>query len=175
MHTMNWRLSPNQIVYTMNHAEDDVIMVNYEFLPLLEAIRDKLTTVKKIILLTDDDTKPETKLNIDIEYEEMLRDASPTYEFPDFDENTRATIFYTTGTTGLPKGVYFSHRQLVLHTITFAAMLGCYESVGRFRSNDTYMPLTPMFHAHAWGASRILRQCLPSSRSTRANMNRKFS
>ncbi len=151
MHTMNWRLSPEQILYTMNHAEDDVVMINAEFLPLLEAIWDKLTTVKKVILLTDDDTKPETKLPIDIEYEEMLQDASPLYDFPDFDENTRATIFYTTGTTGLPKGVYFSHRQLVLHTICTAMMVGCYDSIGRFRSDDVYMPLTPMFHAHAWG------------------------
>jgi fatty-acyl-CoA synthase len=151
MHTMNWRLSPEQIVYTMNHAEDDVVMVNSEFLPLLEAVRDKLTTVKKIILLTDEDTKPDTTLAIDIEYEEMLRAASPQYEFPDFDENTRATIFYTTGTTGLPKGVYFSHRQLVLHSLCTAMMVGSYESVGRFRSDDVYMPLTPMFHAHAWG------------------------
>jgi fatty-acyl-CoA synthase len=155
MHTMNWRLSPDQIVYTMNHAEDDIVFINSEFLPLLEAVWDKLKTVKKVVLLTDDEIKPDTKLNIDIEYEEMLRDALPTYDFPDFDENTRATIFYTTGTTGLPKGVYFSHRQLVLHTITFSAMLGCYESVGRFRSNDVYMPLTPMFHAHAWGIPYI--------------------
>jgi fatty-acyl-CoA synthase len=151
MHTMNWRLSPDQILYTMNHAEDDVVMINSEFLPLLEAIWDKLETVKKVILLTDEDTKPETRIDIDIEYEEMLRDASPTYDFPDFDENTRATIFYTTGTTGLPKGVYFSHRQLVLHTICTAMMVGSYDSVGRFRGDDVYMPLTPMFHAHAWG------------------------
>lgn len=151
MHTMNWRLSPDQIQYTMNHAEDDIVMINAEFLPLLESIWDKLTTVKKVILMTDDDTKPETKLPIDIEYEEMLQDASPLYDFPDFNENTRATIFYTTGTTGLPKGVFFSHRQLVLHTICTAMMLGCYDSIGRFRSDDVYMPLTPMFHAHAWG------------------------
>ena len=155
MHTMNYRLSPEQIVYTMNHAEDDVVFINSEFLPLLEAIRDKLTTVKKVVLLTDEDTKPETKLKIDIEYEEMLQEASATYDFPDLDENTRATTFYTTATTGLPKGVYFSHRQLVLHTMNFALMLGSYESVGRFRSTDVYMPLTPMFHAHAWGIPYI--------------------
>jgi len=103
------------------------------------------------VLLTDEDKKPATKLNIDIEYEEMLRGASPTYDFPDLDENTKATTFYTTATTGLPKGVYFSHRQLVLHTMCTALMVGSYESIGRFRSRDVYMPLTPMFHAHAWG------------------------
>ncbi len=151
LHTMNWRLSPEQMLYTMNHAEDDVVLINSDFLPILEEIRDKLTTVKKIVLLTDEDRKPATKLNIDIEYEEMLRGASPTYDFPDLDENTKATTFYTTATTGLPKGVYFSHRQLVLHTMCTALMVGSYESIGRFRSRDVYMPLTPMFHAHAWG------------------------
>ncbi|MBP8986046.1 MAG: AMP-binding protein, partial [Syntrophobacterales bacterium] len=151
LHTMNWRLSPEQILYTMNHAEDDVVLINSDFLPVLEEIWDKLTTVKKVVLLTDEDKKPATKLNIDIEYEEMLRGASPTYDFPDLDENTKATTFYTTATTGLPKGVYFSHRQLVLHTMCTALMVGSYESIGRFRSRDVYMPLTPMFHAHAWG------------------------
>lgn len=151
MHTMNWRLSPEQILYTMNHAEDDVILINSEFLPLLETIWDKLETVKKVIVLTDEEKIPETKIKIDMEYEEMLKEASPDYDFPDFDENTRATLFYTTGTTGLPKGVYFSHRQLMLHCMSEAMSIGCYESPGRFRSNDVYMPLTPMFHVHAWG------------------------
>ncbi|MBN2514510.1 MAG: fatty acid--CoA ligase [Deltaproteobacteria bacterium] len=151
MHTMNWRLSPEQIIYTMNHAEDDVVLINAEFLPLLEAVWDHLKTVKKVVVLTDDKTIPETKIPIDIEYEDMLKDASPEFDFQDFDENTQATIFYTTGTTGLPKGVYFSHRQLVLHSLSEAITMGSYESIGRFRSNDIYMPLTPMFHAHAWG------------------------
>ncbi|NTW16509.1 MAG: fatty acid--CoA ligase [Syntrophaceae bacterium] len=151
LHTQNWRLSPEQILYTMNHAEDDVVLIHADFLPLLEAVKDKLTTVKKIILITDDDKKPDTKVPLDMEYEEMLRGASPYYDFPDLDENTRATTFYTTGTTGLPKGVSFSHRQLVLHTQGGLIGLSAYESPARFRSNDVYMPLTPMFHVHAWG------------------------
>jgi fatty-acyl-CoA synthase len=151
LHTQNWRLSPEQILYTMNHAEDDVVLIHADFLPCLEAIKDKLTTVKKVVLITDDDNRPATKMNIDIEYEEMLRGASRHYDFPDFDEYTRATTFYTTGTTGAPKGVYFSHRQLVLHTQAVLIGLGAYESVARFRSNDVYMPITPMFHVHAWG------------------------
>ena len=151
LHTQNWRLSPEQILYTMNHAEDDVVLIHADFLPLLEAVMDKLTTVKKIVLITDDGQKPETKLHIDIEYEEMLQGTSPSYDFPDLDENTKATTFYTTGTTGLPKGVYFSHRQLVLHTQEALIALSAYESAGRFRSNDVYMPITPMFHVHAWG------------------------
>jgi len=151
IHTQNWRLSPEQILYTMNHAEDDVVLIHADFLPCLEAIKDKLTTVKKVVLITDDDQRPATKTNIDIEYEEMLRGASRHYDFPDLDEYTKATTFYTTGTTGAPKGVYFSHRQLVLHTQAVLIGLGAYESVARFRSNDVYMPITPMFHVHAWG------------------------
>jgi fatty-acyl-CoA synthase len=151
LHTQNWRLSPDQILYTMNHAEDDVVLIHADFLPILEEIKDKLTTVKKIILITDDGQKPDTKIPIDMEYEEMLQGASPSFDFPDLDENTRATTFYTTGTTGLPKGVYFSHRQLVLHTQAVLIAAGAYESPGRLRSNDVYMPITPMFHVHAWG------------------------
>jgi len=151
MHTMNWRLSPEQILYTMNHAEDEIVLINAEFLPLLEAVWDKLETVKKVVVLTDDGTIPTTKVRIDAEYEQLLTSGSPTYDFPDFDENTRATLFYTTGTTGFPKGVYFSHRQLMLHCISEMISTGCYESIGRFRSTDVYMPLTPMFHVHAWG------------------------
>ncbi|MEI7639024.1 MAG: AMP-binding protein, partial [Syntrophus sp. (in: bacteria)] len=110
MHTQNWRLSPEQVLYTMNHAEDKIVLIHQDFVPMLEAIWDKLTTVKKVILITDDGTKPESKIPFDTEYEEMLAGAASSYDFPDFDENTQATIFYTTGTTGLPKGVHFSHR-----------------------------------------------------------------
>ena len=85
----------------------------------------------------------------------MLAASSTSYVFPDFDENTRATTFYTTGTTGLPKGVYFTHRQLVLHTITLMAALASPVSGQRFHRGDVYMPLTPMFHVHAWGMPYI--------------------
>ncbi|MDQ5984425.1 MAG: Long-chain-fatty-acid--CoA ligase [Syntrophus sp. SKADARSKE-3] len=151
LHTQNWRLSPEQILYTMNHAEDKVVLIHTDFLPLLEAVWDKLTTVKKVILITDDGQRPASKITFDAEYEEMLAGASSSYDFPDFDENTRATTFYTTGTTGLPKGVFFSHRQLVLHTQSMMIFGGAYESIARFRSTDVYMPITPMFHVHAWG------------------------
>jgi fatty-acyl-CoA synthase len=89
------------------------------------------------------------------EYESLLARSASSYAFPDFDENTRATTFYTTGTTGLPKGVYFSHRQLVLHTITGMAALASPVSGQRFHRGDVYMPLTPMFHVHAWGMPYI--------------------
>jgi len=151
LHTQNWRLSPEQILYTMNHAEDDIVLIHKDFLPLLEAVRDKLETVKKFVLISDDDEKPDSKIVFDAEYEAMLASAPETYDFEDFDEHTRATTFYTTGTTGLPKGVYFSHRQLVLHAQSTLLMVGCYDSIGRLRSGDVYMPITPMFHVHAWG------------------------
>ena len=151
IHTMNWRLSPEQIIYTMNHAEDDLVIFHKEFLPILEQVREKLTTLKKIVLIAEDGEMPDTKLTIDGEYEELLSQASPDFDFPDLDEHTKASTFYTTGTTGLPKGVYFSHRQLVLHTLGLISIGKCYESPTAFSVRDVYMPLTPMFHVHAWG------------------------
>lgn len=151
LHTQNWRLSPEQILYTMNHAEDKVVIIHTDFLPILETIWDKLTTVKKVILISDTEQNPPTKIPWDGEYEKMVAQAKPMSEFPDFDENTRASTFYTTGTTGLPKGVYFSHRQLVLQCLIQHTATGAYDSKVRFRSQDVYMPLTPMFHVHAWG------------------------
>jgi fatty-acyl-CoA synthase len=151
LHTINYRLSPEQVLYTINHAEDKVIFVHRDFLPLVEGIADKITTVKKFIVLTDDGIVPPTPLTIAGDYESLLQQQSDSYDFPDFDENSVATTFYTTGTTGNPKGVHFSHRQLVLHTFGSATALGSYDSRCRFRSNDVYMPITPMFHVHAWG------------------------
>lgn len=151
LHTVNVRLSPEQLLYTINHAEDDVILINSEFLPLLEAIKDKLATVKQIVLLTDSGTSIPTSMVIDYEYEAMLHENPKEYSFPDFDENSIATTFYTTGTTGLPKGVYFTHRQLVLHTYGLVAALCGYDSQASLSSSDVYMPITPMFHVHAWG------------------------
>ncbi len=149
--TVNWRLSPEQIEYTMNHSGASVVIVHEDFLGLLEPIRDSLKTVKKIILISETDAKPQTTLALDAEYEEMLSAAPAEFDFPELDEDTRATTFYTTGTTGLPKGVYFSHRQLVLHTMSIGVTLGCFESPMRLSSTDVYMPITPMFHVHAWG------------------------
>jgi fatty-acyl-CoA synthase len=149
--TVNWRLSPDQIEYTMNHAEADVILINTDFLPLLGSIRDKLTSVKKIIILSDSDELPKTDVAYDREYEAFLACASPDFEFPDLDEDTKATTFYTTGTTGLPKGVYFTHRQIVLHAMSVCIAVSGHDSPLRFSTSDVYMPITPMFHVHAWG------------------------
>jgi len=151
LHMVNIRLSPEQILYTINHAEDDVILVNSDFLPVLEGIKDELRTVKKIIVMTDLPAPPETKVETAGEYEDLLGKAEDDFDFPDFDENTKATTFYTTGTTGAPKGVYFSHRHLVLHTLGVLTSLGSFKSQASFNSADVYMPITPMFHVHAWG------------------------
>ena len=120
LQTVNVRLSPEQILYTINHAEDDVLLVNAEFLPVLEAIRATLETVQDVRADDRRAARRRRRCRFAGEYEALLAAAAPMAEFPDFDENTRATTFYTTGTTGLPKGVYFSHRQLVLHTLARA-------------------------------------------------------
>ena len=144
LHTVNIRLSPDQILYTMNHAEDDVVLV-------LESIAPRLETAKTFILLKDGDETPTTSLPLAGEYENLLSKASDSFNFPELDENTQATTFYTTGTTGDPKGVYYSHRQLVLHTLGAAVGTSGFTSPARFQSADVYMPITPMFHVHAWG------------------------
>ncbi len=148
---VNWRLSADQILYTLNHAEARMIVVNADFLPILEKIRDRLEHVGSVVVITEDGGPPPASAAADAVYEEMLASADPEYDFPDLDENTKATTFYTTGTTGDPKGVHFTHRQLVLHTFGVALATGSYDTIGRFRSNDVYMPITPMFHVHAWG------------------------
>ena len=151
LHTINIRLSPEQILYTMNHAEDKFVLVNSEFVPLYQGIAEHLTTVQKTLLLTDAPEKSAALPNLVGEYEQLLAAASTQYEFADFDENSVATTFYTTGTTGNPKGVYFTHRQLVLHTMSAATVLGSLDSIRLMGTDDVYMPITPMFHVHAWG------------------------
>ncbi|MBS1187324.1 MAG: acyl-CoA synthetase (AMP-forming)/AMP-acid ligase [Burkholderiaceae bacterium] len=149
--TVNVKLTPEQILYTLNHAQADVLLVNAEFLPIVEEIAARLETVKTFVLLTDTPALPASKIAFATEYENMLASSPAEFVFPDFDENTRATTFYTTGTTGLPKGVHFTHRQLVLHTLAVAAALGTTPGQQQLRRDDVYMPLTPMFHVHAWG------------------------
>jgi fatty-acyl-CoA synthase len=155
LHTINVRLSPEQMVYTIDHAEDDVIICHTEFLPLLEGIRGRITEGRKFILIDEGGEIFKNHFQFEGEYEKMLAEASPEFDFPEFDENTRATTFYTTGTTGLPKGVYFSHRQLVLHTLATTAALAVNSVQGRMHTGSVYMPLTPMFHVHAWGIPYI--------------------
>ena len=148
--TVNVRLSPEQVAYTLDHCEAETLLLNTEFLPLLDAIRGRLPRLKRLILLSDGECDPAAAGAVG-EYEALVATGRPDHAFPDFDEHTRATTFYTTGTTGLPKGVYFSHRQIVLHTLAGLAGLASAPGSQRFDRGDVYMPLTPMFHVHAWG------------------------
>ncbi|OUM07397.1 long-chain fatty acid--CoA ligase [Pseudomonas syringae] len=151
IHTVNVRLSPEQIAYTINHADDRLVLVNSEFVDLYKAMSGHLSTVEKTLLLTDLPDKTADLPHLVGEYETLLSAASPRYEFEDFVKDSAATKFYTTGTTGNPKGVYFTHRQLVLHTLGVATIMGCVDSTRLLGTDDAYMPITPMFHVHAWG------------------------
>lgn len=156
--TTNIRLSPEQIAYTLQHSGASTLLVHADFLPVLAAIRAELPALARIVLIADGLDVPAAAtagLACVGEYEALLAAASADFDFPDFDENTRATTFYTTGTTGAPKGVYFSHRQLVLHTLAVALAVAAAPEGQRFHRADVYLPLTPMFHVHAWGIPYI--------------------
>lgn len=150
LHTVNVRLSPEQILYTINHAGDDAILVHEDFLPILLPLLPRIERPVNLILLLDRSDPPLPK-GFAGEYEALLAAAPDGFAFEEFDENTRATLFYTTGTTGDPKGVSYSHRQLVLHTLGLLAGLGPVPGNGGVHRNDVYMPLTPLFHVHGWG------------------------
>lgn len=149
LHTINPMLAPENLFYTLMHAEDEILIFHEDFAPLVAQVRPRLPSIRKYIVLTDKKEKPDVRA--DAEYEELLSGATPLEELPDLDENAMATLSYTTGTTGMPKGVYFSQRQLTLHTITVAATVGVFGNYGGVGKHDVYMPLTPMFHVHAWG------------------------
>jgi fatty-acyl-CoA synthase len=153
LHTVNIRLSPAQILYTINHAKDDVIIVHADFWDMLVGIAPQIERDVRFILVQDGASAASLEIGPDIVgvYEEMLAVAAPHFEFATFSEQTVATTFYTTGTTGDPKGVSYTHRQLVLHTLSILAMFGPMTASNRFDQNDVYMPITPMFHVHAWG------------------------
>ena len=153
LHTVNIRLSPSQIAYTIDHAEDDVILFHSDFIPLLEeVIRDVKRDVRLIIMRDSPDIElPQTTLKIEAILDELFLDTDQYFSFPEFDENIRATTFYTTGTTGKPKAVAYSHRQLVLHTMGILATFGPMSADNRLHNRDVYMPITPMFHVHGWG------------------------
>lgn len=149
LQTVNVRLSPEQIHYTLEHARAEVILVHHDFVDLVAGMRAQLPALRALIYI-DDDCGCETPDGYSGEYEALLSVADAGFVFDDFDENAVATTFYTTGTTGLPKAVLFTHRQIVLHTLATVAHLGAQAPEG-FRVGDVYMPITPMFHVHAWG------------------------
>ena len=153
LHTINVRLSPEQVLYTINHAEDDVILVHEDFIPLIAQIRDRFETAPTLVLVSDggETGAPSSGIDFTADYESLVSDAGDGYEFPSLDERTRATTFYTTGTTGNPKGVWYTHRQLVLHTLGALGAIASGGGHARLHRDDVYMPITPMFHVHAWG------------------------
>lgn len=150
LHTVNVRLAPEQILYTMEHAEDVFVLVHEDFVPLLEPLADKLPNIHGYMLCQEEARDVNTSLPLVGEFEALLSEQPSHYDFPIFDENAVATLFYTTGTTGNPKGVFFTHRQLVLHTLGEASTFQApgFELLNR---DKVYMPITPMFHVHAWG------------------------
>ena len=148
LHTVNVRLPPEQIAYTMAHAEDDLVLVRDEFLPLAAKLAPQLKTVKGIVTMSDGGSAPSSPMPNAKFYDDLVGSGSH-FEFPELDENLQATIFYTSGTTGMPKGVTYTHRQLVLHTLGIAA--GLADSPIKMSSADVVMPLVPFFHVHGWG------------------------
>lgn len=145
-HTINPRLFPEQLVYIVNHAEDQVLFIDSTFLPLAVALHDKMPTLKAIVLMGPRDEAALEKLPDLVFYDELIATGDDDYEWPDFDENTASSLCYTSGTTGNPKGVLYSHRSTMLHT--FAAALP--DCIG-FSARDIILPVVPMFHVNAWG------------------------
>ncbi|HBP29312.1 MAG: long-chain-fatty-acid--CoA ligase [Advenella sp.] len=146
--TVNIRLSVDQIRYTLEHSQSEFIIAAAEFMPLLEQVFASADRVPPIIVIGESDS---STLPCVGEYEALLDAAENAFEFPYVSEDSVATHFYTTGTTGLPKGVTYTHRQLVAHTLAVGFALGTADDYQAFRRSDVYMPLTPMFHVHAWG------------------------
>src|SRR5580704_15633585 len=145
-HTVNPRLFPDQIIWIANHAEDRVIMVDLTFVPLLEKIAGKLTTIERYVVLTDAAHMPATTLKNAVPYEDWIADVDGDFNWKTFDENTAAGMCYTSGTTGNPKGVVYSHRSNVLHS-----MIAAQPDAMGLASRDVIMPVVPMFHANCWG------------------------
>ena len=146
-HTINPKLFPEQVAYIINHAEDKILFVDVLVVPLLEALKDHLKQVETIVVLTDKSHMPDSSLTNLQCYEELLDAHSDTYEWPQFDENTACGMCYTSGTTGNPKGVVYSHRSTVLH-----ALAGALPDVTGASNMQTSLPVVPMFHVNAWGA-----------------------
>jgi fatty-acyl-CoA synthase len=146
LHTINPRLFPEQIVYIANHAEDQYIFFDLTFAPLVEKLAPQMTSVKAFIALTDRAHMPALNIRNLLCYEELIGEHSADYEWPVFDENTASSLCYTSGTTGNPKGVLYSHRSTVLHSFAVCTVDGLGLS-----SKESALLVVPMFHVNAWG------------------------
>ena len=147
LHTLNPRLHPDQVVYIADHAEDQVLCFDLSFLPLVEAVAHRVKTIKHFVLLTDRAHMPaQTKVPNLLCYEELLAAQDDVYEWPQFDENSASSLCYTSGTTGNPKGVLYSHRSTLLH-----AYAGALPDSLNASARDVILPVVPMFHVNAWG------------------------
>jgi fatty-acyl-CoA synthase len=145
-HTVNPRLFPEQIAWIVNHAEDRIVMTDLTFVPLLEAIADHLKSVERYVVLTDAAHMPATKLRSAVAYEDWIAEVDDDFKWREFDERTAAGLCYTSGTTGNPKGVLYSHRSNILHS-----MLAVSPECLMLRADDSVLPVVPMFHANSWG------------------------
>lgn len=147
LHMINIRLSPEHIAYVINHAEDEILLVDHDLFPLIEKLAPMLKSVKHFVIMKDGMDLPETALENVYSYEELLVAEDGSFEFPeDLDENTPAGMCYTSATTGNPKGVVYTHRGLVLHSYA----LGMSDAMG-LSERDIALSIVPMFHANAWG------------------------
>ncbi len=153
-HTINPRLFPEQLIYIINHAEDRVIFVDLTFVPLLEKLQANLKTVETIVIMADDDKIPEHQLKNAVGYETFIAEHGNEFEWPEFDENTAAALCYTSGTTGNPKGVLYSHKSTLLHAYSSVSP----EALG-IGNEATVLPVVPMFHVSAWGTPYACTMC----------------
>jgi fatty-acyl-CoA synthase len=147
LHTVNIRLPDEHIVYILNHAEDRFLLIDETLVPIIERIREKLTTVEGFIIMSDKETLPSCSLQPVYSYEQLISEGDPFYAFPtNINESAPAGMCYTSATTGKPKGVLYSHRGIYLHSLN----LGLTDTLG-LSERDTAMPIVPMFHVNAWG------------------------
>ena len=144
LHTLNPRYSPAQLVYILNHAEDKVLIIDPTFIPLVEGVQEQLNFVETIIIAAEKSSIPDNSLNNSCSYDDLLEQESIEYQWPDLSEDTSSALCYTSGTTGNPKGVLYSHRSTILHAISIAGTMG-------FESSSAVLPVVPMFHVNAWG------------------------
>ena len=147
-HTINPRLFPEQIEFIINHAEDKLIFTDPMFVPLLEALKSRLPTVEGYVVLTSEQNMPDCTLENVHCYETFISEHSEEFDWPSLDENTASSMCYTSGTTGSPKGVVYSHRSTVLHSL-----VGSLPDAMNLSGSDVIMPIVPMFHVNAWGTS----------------------